>query len=142
MKNELLPLRTVVQLLYFEQEKKSSTPNHHHHVHSNNNHHHAATSSHQSYSTGTYNKVMKSPHEVSRSEAKHRPRSSNNDSVAESNKDRLLALEFERKMVVRGSDNQVGSDMENQEGYKLGLDPKKIMRRARSGDSDYAHNKR
>ncbi|KAI9124319.1 hypothetical protein K1719_005619 [Acacia pycnantha] len=139
VKNELLPLRTVVQLLYFEQEKKSSPNHHHHHLHTNNNH--AATSSY-SNSIATYNKVLKRTHEVSGSEAKHRPRSSNNI-VHESNKDRL-ALEFERKMIVRGGDQveEVGSDMGNTGGCRLGLDPRKmkIMRRARS-DSDYGHKK-
>ncbi|XP_028755011.1 BTB/POZ domain-containing protein At5g47800 isoform X2 [Neltuma alba] len=133
VKNELLPLRTVVQLLYFEQEKKSSPSHQHHHHQLHNNH--AATSSH-SNSTATY-KVLKSPHELSGSEAKHRPRSSN--IVAEGNKDRL-ALEFERKMIVRGGEvEEVGSDMGR--GFcRLGLDPRKIMRRARS-DSDYANKK-
>ncbi|XP_054776870.1 BTB/POZ domain-containing protein At5g47800 [Prosopis cineraria] len=134
VKNELLPLRTVVQLLYFEQEKKSS-PNHHHRHHNNYN---AATSSHShSNSTATY-KVLKSPLEPSGSEAKHRPRTTN--IVPESNKHRL-AMEFERKMIVRGGEaEEIGSDM-GTGGCRLGLDPRKIMRRARS-DTDYAHKKR
>lgn len=119
VKNELLPLRTVVQLLYFEQDKGSK-----------------ATSSHK----------LPKPHEILLG-AKHRPATRDTQSkqslgqTKEEDGKRLdgkLALDLERNMVIRGDVEDTQSEKarrvkdESSSSNKVDLDPKKIIRRARS----------
>ena len=121
VKNELLPLRTVVQLLYFEQDKGSK-----------------ATTSHK----------LPKPHEILLG-AKHRPATTNEEFNGEEIRERdhhktkrsdgkLLALDLEKKMVIRGDIEETRSekargikDASSSSG-KVDLDPKKIIRRTRS----------
>ncbi|XP_015940362.1 BTB/POZ domain-containing protein At5g47800 isoform X1 [Arachis duranensis] len=148
VKNELLPLRTVVQLLYFEQEKGSTNKG-----------------------EITTNKLPK-PHEVLLG-AKHRPRDAQSKQSLALDKEELnveeattraslppesrekktlhhlsskrldgkLPLDLERKMVIKGDIEETGSEREKVRGHireesvsscKLELDPKKIIQRARS----------
>ncbi|KAI4298845.1 hypothetical protein L6164_032360 [Bauhinia variegata] len=139
VKNELLPLRTVVQVLYFDQEKEKGSK---------------ATTS---------NKLPK-PQEVLLG-AKHRPATRESqgkpclgtnreelnregpirtplpetrekDSVRTTRADGKLPLELEKKMVIRGDIEEVRSEKgrEFKEESKLGskVDAKKIMRKERS----------
>ncbi|KAI4296075.1 hypothetical protein L6164_036064 [Bauhinia variegata] len=134
VKNEFLPLRTVVQLLYFEQEKGSKPT--------------------------TSNKLPK-PHEVLLG-AKHRPPTRESqgkqsslsavreeiyrekDQVRTTRADGKLPVELERKMIIRGDIEDVRSEKgrefreESMSGSKL--DSKKIMRRERS-KSEHGHEK-
>ncbi|KAH1116073.1 hypothetical protein GYH30_045813 [Glycine max] len=121
VKNELLPLRTVVQLLYFEQDKGSK-----------------ATTSHK----------LPKPHEILLG-AKHRPATTNEEFNGEEIRERvhhktkrsdgkLLALDLEKKMVIKGDIEETRSekargikDASSSSG-KVDLDPKKIIRRTRS----------
>lgn len=142
VKNELLPLRTVVQLLYFEQEKDSSM----------------STTSHQK---------LPKPHELVLG-AKQRPknRDSNGkqypigpdkelkreedtksislpittekDQPKIKRSDSKLPAELERKMVIRGDVEEMGPEKGREVkeesvsgGSKLNLDPKKSLRRDR-----------
>ena len=122
VKNELLPLRTVVQLLYFEQDKGSK-----------------ATTSHK----------LPKPHEILLG-AKHRPATTNEEFNGEEIRERdhhktkrsdgkLLALDLEKKMAIRGEDIEEtqsekarGVKDASSSSGKVDLDPKKIIRRARS----------
>ncbi|KAG5024083.1 hypothetical protein JHK85_020425 [Glycine max] len=124
VKNELLPLRTVVQLLYFEQDKGSK-----------------ATTSHK----------LPKPHEILLG-AKHRPATAttkeefNREEIRERDHHKtkrsdgkLLALDLEKKMAIRGEDIEEtqsekarGVKDASSSSGKVDLDPKKIIRRARS----------
>lgn len=145
VKNEFLPLRTVVQLLYYEQEKDSTK----------------ATTSHPK---------LQKPHELLLVGPKRRPATGDSHgkrslgpvdkeefkreevtltrrtSLAESREkgqhkttkrlDDKLALDLGKKMVIRGGKEECMS------GSKLELDPKKIIRRARSNKSEHGSEKR
>ncbi|KAF7840487.1 BTB/POZ domain-containing protein [Senna tora] len=90
VKNELLPLRTVVQLLYFEQEKKAS------------DHNNATTSSHHTHTHSHYNntnnKLLKNSHELFSGGAKQSPGSRSSLLVPE--RTEKLADELDRKMAL------------------------------------------
>lgn len=131
VKNELLPLRTVVQLLYFEQEKGSNSKG-------------TTTSTHK----------LPKPHEILLGAAKQRPATRDSQHKQEFNgevtsrdqkdhhktkrADANLALDLERKMAIRGDIEETesqkvrGAKDESTSSCKLDLDPKKIIRRARS----------
>jgi hypothetical protein len=139
VKNEFLPLRTVVQLLYYEQEKDSK---------------------------GTTSTKLQKPHELLLG-AKMRPATkdshgkrslgldreefkvdeitrrtllSENREKGEHKTQRLddkLALDLEKKMVIRGVKE------ESMSGSKLNLDHKKMsIGKTRSNKSDYGSEKR
>ncbi|XP_054790333.1 BTB/POZ domain-containing protein At5g47800-like [Prosopis cineraria] len=151
VKNELLPLRTVVQLLYFEQEKDSSM----------------STTSHQK---------LPKPHELLLA-AKQRPKNRDSNGKQYSigpdkelkreedtksislpitrekdqpkikRSDSKLPAELERKMVIRGEVEEMGPEKGREVkeesvsgGSKLNLDPKKSLRRARS-KSEYGRER-
>ncbi|KAK7292502.1 hypothetical protein RIF29_08283 [Crotalaria pallida] len=122
VKNELLPLRTVVQLLYFEQEKGSRE----------------TTSSHKL--------LPIKPHEILLGAAKHRAATVTRDNKEEESRTdhqrnnnkrsegKLAVAELERKMVIRGDVEDAQSEAKDQSvlSCKLDFDPKKIITRARS----------
>lgn len=134
VKNELLPLRTVVQLLYFEQDKGSK-----------------ATSSHK----------LPKPHEIllgakdraattRDSQSKHSlgpgKEEFNGEEIRERDQQKTkrsdgklaLALNLEKKMVIRGDIEETQSEKarvvrdESSSSGKVNMDPKKMIRRARS----------
>ena len=135
VKNELLPLRTVVQVLYCEQERGLSK------------------------ATNRNNKLLK-PHEVFLA-AKHRPPSRGSqgkqssgpekeyrrvigtrrtpihdtkeqDDLKTKRLDSKLPLELERKMVVRGEIEEMQSENKEESISGSKMDLKKLMRRERS----------
>ncbi|CAL5184048.1 unnamed protein product [Lathyrus oleraceus] len=135
VKNEFLPSRTVVQLLYYEQEKDSKV---------------ATTST-----------KLQKPHELLLLEEKKKPATRDSHgkqsqyldkeaitrrtSIAESREkgqqktkrlDDKLALDLEKKMVIRGDKE------ESMSGIKINLDHKKIIGRTRSNKSEYGSEKR
>lgn len=135
VKNEFLPSRTVVQLLYYEQEKDSKV---------------ATTST-----------KLQKPHELLILEANKKPATRDSHgkqsqyldkeaitrrtSIAESREkgqqktkrlDDKLALDLEKKMVIRGDKE------ESMSGIKINLDHKKIIGRTRSNKSEYGSEKR
>ncbi|KAK4270870.1 hypothetical protein QN277_019638 [Acacia crassicarpa] len=143
VKNELLPLRTVVQLLYFEQEKDSSM---------STTSHHKLPKPHElllgakmrtktrdingkQYSIGP-DKELKREEDtrsisLSITKEKDQPKIKRSDSK--------LPVELERKMVIRGvaeeMESEKGREMTEESisgGSRLNIDPKKSMRRARS----------
>ncbi|MED6131696.1 hypothetical protein PIB30_012135 [Stylosanthes scabra] len=134
VKNDLLPLRTVVQLVYFEQEKGS------------NNNKEAATTT-----TINNHKLQKSHHEMLQGAAEaaaKRPAMNKEELIrrmshAESRgkvqdrskiSDGKLALEIEKKMVIgRGTKEECASEC------KLEMVSKKSMRKVRSNKSEHGH---
>ncbi|XP_057415873.1 BTB/POZ domain-containing protein At5g47800-like isoform X3 [Lotus japonicus] len=124
VKNELLPLRTVVQLLYFEQEKGSKA---------------------------NASQKLPKPHEILAG-IKHRPatrddgqskqslgqdKEFNGEVTRTQRLDSKLPLELEKKMVIRGDterelDKVRRAKDESSSSCKVELDPKRIIRRARS----------
>ncbi|KAL1320435.1 hypothetical protein AAHE18_14G057300 [Arachis hypogaea] len=141
VKNELLPLRTVVQLVYFEQEKGSNnnkattttTINHHK---LQKSHHDllqgaaakrpAARVAHDTQSLGINKEELmrRMSHAESREKVQNRSKIS----------DGKLALEIEKKMVIGG-----GTKEECTSGCKLELVSKKSMRKVRSNKSEHGH---
>lgn len=136
VKNEFLPLRIVVQLLYFEQEKDSKET-----TSSKLQKSHdlllgakrpAARDSHGKRSL--VNKEEFKREEVTR-------RTSYAESIEKGQhkakrSDNKLALDLERKMVIRG-DNE-----ERISSNRLDLDSKKTIQRVRSKKSEHGHEKR
>ncbi|KAK7262058.1 hypothetical protein RJT34_29618 [Clitoria ternatea] len=132
VKNELLPLRTVVQLLYFEQEKGSKATSSHKppkpHEILLGAKHRADTRDSQSKQSLGQGKDEFNVEEVTREKGHRKTRRS----------DGKLALEFENKMAIRGDIEETqsqkvrGAKDESSSSCKLDLDPKKIIRRARS----------
>ncbi|KAI9126687.1 hypothetical protein K1719_002283 [Acacia pycnantha] len=143
VKNELLPLRTVVQLLYFEQEKDSSM--------STTSHHKlpkphelllgakmrtkTRDSNGKQYSIGPDKELKRE--EDTRSISLSLTREKDQPKIKRS--DSKLPVELERKMVIRGAveemESEKGREMKEESisgGSRLNMDPKKSMRRARS----------
>jgi hypothetical protein len=137
VKNELLPLRTVVQLLYFEQEKGSIANTSHkllkqHEIILGAKQRTTTKDSQSKKSLGpelNVNITRATQILESREKEHHRNR----------RLDANLPLDLEKKMVIRGRDiEETESEMvrgardESSSSYKLEVDPKKIIRRARS----------
>ena len=144
VKNELLPLRTVVQLLYFEQEKgsKAATTSHKlpkpHEILLGAKHRPATnTRDAQSKQSLALDKEELNGEEVTRASLPPESREKNHHKSKRS--DGKLSLDLERKMVIRGDTEETESQKvkgaakeESVSSCKLELDPKKIIQRARS----------
>ncbi|GAU14746.1 hypothetical protein TSUD_203950 [Trifolium subterraneum] len=137
VKNELLPLRTVVQLLYFEQEKGSMANTGHkllkqHEIILGAKQKTTAKDSQSKQSLGPeFNGDVTRATQILESREKDHHRNRRLDAN--------LPLDLEKKMVIRGRDiEETESEMvrgakdESSSSYKLEVDPKKIIRRARS----------
>ncbi|KAL2341430.1 hypothetical protein Fmac_009370 [Flemingia macrophylla] len=146
VKNEFLPLRTVVQLLYFEQEKDSmgttsSKLQKSHDLLLGAKKRPATRDSHGKRSL--MNKEEFKREEVTRrtSHAEGREKGQHKRS------DDKLALDLERKMVIRGGTEDKGSEKlrgakeERMPSTKMDLDSKKSMQRARSKKSEHGCEK-
>ncbi|XP_019420040.1 PREDICTED: BTB/POZ domain-containing protein At5g47800-like isoform X2 [Lupinus angustifolius] len=142
VKNDLLPLRTVVQLLYFEQEKSSKV----------------TTTSHKLQKP--HELVKKTPatrdslgkqtlelekEELDREEVLTRKTSLNESREKGTHKtkrsDGKLALELERKMVIRGETEEKRTEKGSGVKEEGNLDPKKTMQRVRSNKSEHGREK-
>ncbi|XP_028753024.1 BTB/POZ domain-containing protein At5g47800 [Neltuma alba] len=150
VKNELLPLRTVVQLLYFEQEKDSSMSTTSHHkmpkphelLLGAKKRPQVRDSNGKQYSIGPDKELKRE--EDTRSVSLPVTREKDRPKIKRSGS--KLPEELERKMVIKEVE-ETGSErgMEVKEesipgGSRLNLDPKKSMRRARS-KSEYGREK-
>ena len=138
VKNEFLPLRTVVQLLYFEQEKDSkettsSKLQKSHDLLLGAKKRTATRDSHGKRSL--VNKEEFKREEVTRriSHAECREKSQHKTKRS----DGKLALDLEKKMVIRGDNEHIGSEKlrgakeERMSSSKSNLDAKKNIQRAR-----------
>lgn len=143
VKNESLPLRTVVQLLYFEQEKDSME----------------TTSSklqkpHDLLLGAKMRPVTRDSHgkrslinkeEVTRRTSQVEDREKGQHKAKQS--DAKLALDLERKMVIREDTEEIGSEKlrvakeERMSSSKLDLDSKNSIQRARSKKSEHGRQK-
>ncbi|XP_027919814.1 BTB/POZ domain-containing protein At5g47800-like isoform X2 [Vigna unguiculata] len=134
VKNELLPLRTVVQLLYFEQDKGSKATSSHklpkpHEILLGAKDRAATTRDTQSkHSLGPTKEALNGEEIRERDHQQKTKRS-----------DGKLALELEKKMVIRGDIEETQSekarvvrDESSSSGKVKMVDPKKMIRRARS----------
>ncbi|XP_061344381.1 BTB/POZ domain-containing protein At5g47800-like isoform X2 [Gastrolobium bilobum] len=151
VKNEFLPLRTVVQLLYFEQEKGSKATTSpklqkRHELLLGAKKRPATRDSHGKQSLGLDKEEFKREQvtrRTSRSHAESREKNQHKTKLSDSK----LALDLERKVVIRGDTEKIGSEKvsrikeESMSVSKLDLDPKKIIRRARSNKSEHGHEK-
>ncbi|KAK2412962.1 hypothetical protein P8452_73224 [Trifolium repens] len=137
VKNELLPLRTVVQLLYFEQEKGSIANTSHkllkqHEIILGAKQRATTKDSQSKQSLGPeFNGNITRATQILESREKEHHRNRRLDAN--------LPLDLEKKMVIRGRDIEDtesemvrGAKEESSSSYKLEVDPKKIIRRARS----------
>ncbi|CAJ1941562.1 unnamed protein product [Sphenostylis stenocarpa] len=140
VKNELLPLRTVVQLLYFEQDKGSKATSSHklskpHEIFLGAKHRAATTKDTQSKHSLGPTKEEFNGEEIR--ERDHHKRS-----------DGKLALDLEKKMAIRGDIEETQSEKarvvrdESSSSGKVDLDPKKMIRRARSRSEHGVKNMR
>ncbi|XP_027332251.1 BTB/POZ domain-containing protein At5g47800-like [Abrus precatorius] len=138
VKNELLPLRTVVQLLYFEQEKGSKATTSHklpkpHEILLGAKQSRTTRDTQSKQSLGQAKEF--NGEEVTRSSL---PESREKDHHKSKRSDGKLALDLEKKMVIRGdieetmSEKVRGTKDESSSSCKVDLDPKKLIRRARS----------
>ncbi|XP_004499339.1 BTB/POZ domain-containing protein At5g47800-like isoform X2 [Cicer arietinum] len=138
VKNELLPLRTVVQLLYFEQEKDSKATTSQkllkqHEILLGAKQRPTTRDSHNKQSLGPeFNGDVARTTQILENREKEHNR--NNKRM-----DANLPLDLEKKMVIRGRDNEEtesekvrGVKDESSSSFKMEFDPKKIIRRARS----------
>ncbi|XP_045818040.1 BTB/POZ domain-containing protein At5g47800 isoform X1 [Trifolium pratense] len=138
VKNELLPLRTVVQLLYFEQEKGSTANATSHKL--LKQHEIILGAKQRTTTKDSQSKQSLGPEfngDVTR--ATQILESREKDHHRNRRLDANLPLDMEKKMVIRGRDiEETDSEMvrgakdESSSSYKLEVDPKKIIRRARS----------
>lgn len=138
VKNELLPLRTVVQLLYFEQEKGSMANTSHkllkqHEIILGAKQRTTTKDSQSKQSLGQeFNGDVTRTTQILESREK--------DHHKHKRLDANLALDLEKKIAIRGRDIEEteservrGVKDESSSSYKLEVvDPKKIIRRARS----------
>ncbi|KAK8470908.1 hypothetical protein PHAVU_003G088400 [Phaseolus vulgaris] len=133
VKNELLPLRTVVQLLYFEQDKGSKATSSHklpkpHEILLGAKDRAATTRDTQSKHSLGPNKEEFNGEEIRERDHHHKTKRS----------DGKLALDMEKKMVIRGDIAETQSEKgrvlrdESSSSGKVDKDPKKMIRRARS----------
>ncbi|KAL5056651.1 hypothetical protein RYX36_037333 [Vicia faba] len=119
VKNELLPLRTVVQLLYFDQDKESMPNTGHkllkqHEIILGPKQRTATKDSQSKQSLGT-TQILES-----REKDQHRNK----------RMDGNLALEMDKKMLIRG--REIEEKDESSSSYKLEIDPNNMITRARS----------
>lgn len=133
VKNELLPLRTVVQLLYFEQDKGSKATSSHkppkpHEILLGAKERATTTRDTQSKHSLGPNKEEFNGEEI-RERDHHRTKRSDG---------KLLALDLEKKMAIRGDLVETQSEKgrvvrdESSSSGKVEMDPRKMIRRARS----------
>ncbi|KAK7303450.1 hypothetical protein RJT34_14357 [Clitoria ternatea] len=149
VKNEFLPLRTVVQLLYFEQEKDSKVTTNPklqkpHELLLGAKKRPATRDGQGKQSLGQNKEEFKREH-VTRRASHVESREKNQHKAKHS--DGNLALDFERKMVIKGDTEEVRSEKlrgdkeERMSSSKMELDSKKIIRRARSNKSEHGREK-
>lgn len=119
VKNELLPLRTVVQLLYFEQEKESMANTGHKLL---KQHEMILGAKQRTTTKDSQSKQSLGTTQILESREKDQHRTKRMDGN--------LALEMDKKMVIRGRD--IEEKDESSSSYKLEVDPKNMIRRARS----------
>lgn len=150
VKNEFLPLRTVVQLLYYEQEKDSKATispklRRPHELLLGAKKRPATIDSHSKTILGLDKEAFK------RQEVTRRISLVETKEKGQHKTKRLddkLALDLEKKMVIREGTEEIGSEKlrgakeESMLGSKLDLDPKKMTRRTRSNKSEHGHEKR
>jgi len=148
VKNEFLPLRTVVQLLYFEQEKDSmettsSKLQKSHDLLLGAKKRPATRDGHGKRSL--INKEEFNREEVTRRTSHAEDREKGQHKAKQS--DAKLALDLERKMVIREDSEEIGSEKLRvaKEGRmsssKLDLDSKNNIQRARSKKSEHGRQK-
>ncbi|XP_057429929.1 BTB/POZ domain-containing protein At5g47800-like isoform X2 [Lotus japonicus] len=149
VKNESLPLRTVVQLLYNEQEKDSKPTSNPklqkpHELLLGAKKRPATRDSHGKRSLGQDKEGLKREEVTSRtSHGESREKGQHKTNRLDGN----LALDLERKMVIRGNTEETGSEKirgakeESMSSSKLELDTRKIMTRARSNKSEHGREK-
>ncbi|XP_020221489.1 BTB/POZ domain-containing protein At5g47800 [Cajanus cajan] len=140
VKNEFLPLRTVVQLLYFEQEKDSkattsSKLQKSHDLLLGAKKRPATRDSHGKRSL--VNKEEFKREEVTRRTSHAEGREKGQHKTKRS--DGKLALDLERKMVIRGDTEEAKE--ERMSSTKLDLDSKKNIQRARCKKSEHGREK-
>lgn len=141
VKNELLPLRTVVQLLYFEQDKGTNSTTSHHKL--PKPHELLLRAKPRPNTRESHGKQSLGPdkEEFKREEGRDK------DQRKIKRSDSKLPLELEKKMAIKGEVEEVASEKGREVkeesisgGSKLDLDTKKIMRRT-SSRSDYGREK-
>ncbi|KAG4381298.1 hypothetical protein GLYMA_15G121700v4 [Glycine max] len=149
VKNEFLPLRTVVQLLYFEQEKDSKETTSSKLQKSHDLLLGAKKRPATRDSDGKRSLVNKEEfkreevtrrisHAESREKSQHKAKRS----------DGKLALDLEKKMVIRGDNEDIGSEKlrgakeQRMSSSKSDLDAKKNIQRARSKKSEHGRERR
>ncbi|XP_027338835.1 BTB/POZ domain-containing protein At5g47800-like [Abrus precatorius] len=150
VKNEFLPLRTVVQLLYFEQEKESkettsSKLQKSHELLLGAKKRPNTRDSYDKQSLGLNKEEFKRG-EVTRIASHAESRGKNQHKTKRSSEGKL-ALDLEKKMAIRGDTEEIkseklsGGKVERMSSNKLDLDSMKIIQRARSNKSEHGREK-
>ena len=145
VKNELLPLRTVVQLVYFEQEKGSNKATNNHKLQKPHELLQGVPKRPATRDTYDRQSLGRNKEELTRrtSHAENREKGHHKNKLS----DGRLVLDMERKMVIRGGAKEIGSEKvrgakeECMSECKLDLDSKKVIRKARSNKSEHGREK-
>ncbi|KAK7246034.1 hypothetical protein RIF29_40891 [Crotalaria pallida] len=147
VKNDLLPLRTVVQLLYIEQEKNSKVTTTsqklqkpHEMLLGAKKRPATRDSRHGKQSIGLNKEELNKEEVLTRGTSLNESREKGSTHKTRRS-DGKLALELERKMVIRGDTEEKGSEKIRGAKEESNLDPKKAIQRVRSIKSEHGREK-